>query len=105
MTSGGARVGWRANGNRFHACGRCLRCDTPWALVEHHSTYYSESGGCFPLCERCWDDLGTAEERLPFYRILWHQWMSYGRPDHNGMSWDDLWAGMEAGVRSESEGP
>lgn len=48
----------------------CLRCGMPWRYVEPHTTRYSRSQGCFPLCADCWTLLGSAENRLPFYRQL-----------------------------------
>lgn len=53
--------------------GRCGRCNISWKWVEGHSTQYSETSGCFPLCEKCWGELMPAE-RLPFYRDLWNSW-------------------------------
>ena len=43
--------------------------------VEGHGTLYTESSGCFPLCEKCWEKL-TPKQRLPYYRKLWNQWGS-----------------------------
>jgi hypothetical protein len=57
----------------------CGRCKTNWAFVKSHDTEYSRSGGCFPLCEKCWRGL-TPAQRLPYYRDLWQEW--YGsEPD------------------------
>lgn len=53
----------------------CLRCWRRWVTVKHHETMYSESAGCFPLCQECWQEL-TPETRLPFYRKLYRQWAS-----------------------------
>lgn len=53
--------------------GTCMNCKTTWNIVEGHSTQYSPSSGCFPLCESCWSEL-SAETRLPFYRRLCEQW-------------------------------
>lgn len=47
--------------------GRCRRCDRSWKWVEGHATWYSETEGCSPLCERCWGEL-TPGRRVPFYR-------------------------------------
>lgn len=53
--------------------GSCYRCGMPWKFTEHHTTYYSNGRGCFPLCEQCWGEL-TPEQRLPFYERLLHDW-------------------------------
>jgi len=49
--------------------GRCGRCNRSWKWVKGHATNYTESSGCFPLCDSCWKAL-TPEQRLPFYRKL-----------------------------------
>jgi hypothetical protein len=38
---------------------------------------YSDSKGCFPLCESCWSEL-TPETRLPYYKELYESWLSFG---------------------------
>ncbi len=32
------------------------------------------SSGCFPLCENCWQKLGTPEKRWPYYESLMKKW-------------------------------
>ncbi len=78
--------------------GWCYRCLRPWKVnarkkigkrsyqqlgrlrwwgligVESHSTRYSESAACFPLCEGCWSKL-TPKERLPYYDMLVEEWI------------------------------
>lgn len=49
--------------------GCCGKCGTSWLFVEGHSTPYNDHSACFPLCERCWDEL-TPDERLPYYADL-----------------------------------
>ena len=56
----------------------CLRCKTTWNFVEGHVTQHG-TGGCFPLCEKCWGEL-TPTERLPFYEELLVMWNSDGTP-------------------------
>lgn len=34
----------------------------------------------FPLCESCWEDLGTPEARLPFYELCVAEWAASGYP-------------------------
>lgn len=76
----------------FSQCG-C--CGGYWNVVESHTTTYSQttqlatvtidgkeagftpvgfSMGCFPLCEVCWERLGTPTARLPYYRALYEDW-------------------------------
>jgi len=57
----------------------CYRCKMSWASVERHCTNYTETRGCFPLCEKCWKSL-TIEERFPYYRLLWASWSQENRP-------------------------
>lgn len=54
----------------------CKRCQTTWPFVDYHITQdepYTGSG-CFPLCEKCWQQLGTPEERWPYYVQLLAEW-------------------------------
>jgi hypothetical protein len=63
----------------------CSRCGIRWYfLVKNrwwqkmlggdHMTPYGNGQGCFPLCEFCWQDLGTPSARLPFYEQLIKAW-------------------------------
>jgi len=72
-TTRGLRCGRRGDAKAGRNWGRCGRCETVWAFVEGHSTPYSESSGCFPLCEACWSEL-TINQRFPYYNALWQQW-------------------------------
>ena len=56
----------------YSTCGKCKR---PWKFVEHHSTSISKTNSCFPLCESCWQELQTPENRLPYYRKMWLKWL------------------------------
>jgi hypothetical protein len=56
------------------AWGCCERCRTSWQFVEYHATDFSETNGCFPLCEPCWQTLGTPQARLPYYVQLLAMW-------------------------------
>jgi len=58
------------------AYGGCYRCNASWAVVEEHSTWYTEDRACFPLCETCWGAL-TIEERMPYYEQLITHWKSF----------------------------
>lgn len=69
----------------------CHKCKTTWVFVRGHSTKYSSSGGCFPLCELCWVELETPERRLPYYRQLWEEWRAGGDTEHE---WDDIEAAV-----------
>lgn len=54
--------------------GYCGRCGMPWNLVETHTTYYTTTSGCFPLCEECWTALGCGEARIEYYKALIDHW-------------------------------
>ena len=41
----------------FPSHGYCGKCQTTWSLVKEHTTMYSDTRGCFPLCEKCWRSL------------------------------------------------
>lgn len=56
----------------------CGRCQTPWAACESHCTKYSDRTGCFPLCENCWQELGTPQRRMPFYIEMIEWWRTMG---------------------------
>jgi hypothetical protein len=89
--------------------GTCLRCRRPWKFVEPHSTPYGRDlgfapdgevwreYGCFPLCEGCWELLGGPEERLPFYRVLWNQWVADGT-DKPAEAWGLIEAAVMEGL-------
>src|SRR6266699_2498920 len=53
--------------------GSCLCCGISWWLKGWHSTNFSDSEGCFPLCEFCWSRM-TPDQRLPFYEYLINEW-------------------------------
>jgi hydrogenase maturation factor HypF (carbamoyltransferase family) len=55
----------------------CMRCGITWKFTKEHSTSYNEHSGCFPLCEHCWQELGTPENRLIYYQQLWAEWSLY----------------------------
>ncbi len=67
--------------------GFCLRCGWPWNHTEPHSTNYVDpetgwnSRGIFPLCERCWTELGHPEARIPYYDALVTHWEDQGVSD------------------------
>jgi hypothetical protein len=54
----------------------CLRCGRPWPNVTSHSTDYGGGRGCFPLCQSCWDILGSPEARIEYYAMLIAKWES-----------------------------
>jgi hypothetical protein len=72
--------------------GDCGRCRTPWLFVRYHVTKYSNGSGCFPLCQKCWRELGTPEARLPYYRDLLARWH-----DPDGAKWCAVEAAVRAG--------
>ena len=71
--------------------------------MERHSTMYSDGSGCFPLCESCWQELGTPEARMPYYRELWESWLDSTPLDskHNGTPMPELWRQIESAVLKE----
>ena len=66
--------------------GTCYRCGLPWSIVKEHTTRYTELKGIFPLCGKCWRDLNTPENRMPYYRQLYNSWGGES-PDHK---WGDI---------------
>lgn len=74
--------------------GGCLRCCGSWKWTKEHSTRFSPRDGCFPLCERCWQELGTPSARLPFYRQMFDSWLREGATS-------DEWANIERAVLEE----
>ena len=80
----------------YSCCGRCHR---PWAVCSGHAINYSDSGGCFALCEKCWSEL-LPKERLPYYESVVKSWI-HESPDgykHGGMSWDELLKALRENV-------
>lgn len=60
--------------------GYCYRCFRRWPTTQIHETDYSESHGCFPLCEDCWREL-TPVTRLPYYHKMYQSWLKNKPPD------------------------
>jgi hypothetical protein len=75
--------------------GCCYRCDTPWRFVRYHVTNYGSGRGCFPLCEKCWTDLGSPYFRLPYYRLMFEDWARNGRPE---VEWLEIQAAVLRGA-------
>lgn len=75
--------------------GDCLRCHTAWAFVKGHTTHYTPSSGCFPLCEACWSEL-TPPERLPYYERLWARWQA-DSTDKEPDVWEQIKEAVMAG--------
>lgn len=92
---------------RVSGYGSCHRCGDSWSWKPEHITDYSETNGCFPLCEECWSVL-TPDERLPFYAELVADWASgrtKGEFDHTREyivelldRWPRIRAAVEAGL-------
>lgn len=57
--------------------GRCECCETPWTFVKRHTTWFAIDKGMDALCEACWADLATAENRLPYYEKVWATWVEW----------------------------
>lgn len=49
----------------------CWRCGRE---RKHHITWHTDGNGISPLCEVCWEELGTPEHRMPWYRSMWLSW-------------------------------
>jgi hypothetical protein len=98
------RLGQLWRGSRW---GYCLRCAVPWGgwgKGERHETWFGKKligtkavFGIFPLCEPCWQELGTPKRRLPFYRRLQRKWVKVGAAS-------DLtqWSAIERAVYEEA---
>lgn len=59
---------------RRHRHSTCGRCNLPWAVVSPRSVMYSDHMGVFALCTSCWDELGSVEDRMPYYVALVRRW-------------------------------
>lgn len=75
----------RLNHPHHSTCGRCRH---PWATVTSKSITYRESRGMFALCQACWNELGTADRRTPYYLSVHAEWESEARC--NGMADEDI---------------
>jgi hypothetical protein len=64
--------------------GICCKCKRPWKFVKPHDTRYIENKSCFPLCQKCWEELKTPKNRLPYYKKLWLKWECWG----NNVPWE-----------------
>lgn len=72
----------------FHpGYGCCFKCERTWDVAPYHATDYTDRNGCFPLCKKCWRELGTPEKRLPYYRMLIDDWNRWGHVDENEAKW------------------
>src|ERR1700679_68608 len=54
----------------FPGYGTCGRCKWPWAVIDGHSTQFTNGEGCFPLCEQGGKELKIPENRIPYYDAL-----------------------------------
>ena len=67
--------------------GACMHCGDTFDWKAEHQTRYSHgasgSEACFPLCEDCWQQLGTPEARLPYYDRLVNVWAAIDGPYMN----------------------
>lgn len=60
---------------RFVGFGECKCCHDTWNWKQPHTTEVNEARGVFPLCEDCWQELATPEEREPYYNELFDEWL------------------------------
>ena len=77
----------------FTANEICVRCKAVWGLAKDHATWGVDTGrGCTALCEDCWLELHTPENRMPYYRRNWERyWQS------------EPWEKFEAAVNLEAK--
>lgn len=97
-------LAWR----RGSTWGYCLRCAKPWGgagSAQPHQTWFGKklvgtqgTFGIFPLCEACWQLLGTVERRIPFYKRLHRMWMRAGAAADMTQ-----WSAIESALRKESD--
>lgn len=65
---------------RAKGYGGCYHCGDTWDWKDSHETLiegdtaFGGISACFPLCEECWQKLGTPEARWPFYEKLIDDW-------------------------------
>ena len=57
--------------------GGCLRCGDRWNWKPIHSTMYSTTNSCFPLCEPCWQGATPGDIRH-YYSELVRMWRRDG---------------------------
>ena len=49
----------------------CNRCGIE---RESYLVWFIKGSGMSPLCKVCWDELDTAEGRMPWFRAVWLHW-------------------------------
>ena len=57
--------------------GGCFQCKDKWNWKASHVTNYSNTNGCFPLCDSCWQK-ATPTEIKHYYRELVRMWRRDG---------------------------
>jgi hypothetical protein len=72
--------------------GWCGRCRWSWPVAQEHETLWGQGSyrGLFAVCQKCWEELGDPEARLPFYRAAWERYWA-----------NEPWGQIEAAVRRE----
>ncbi len=50
--------------------GQCSSCKLPWWVGDGHTVMFSESQGCFAVCEKCWKDLSGDELWLHYSMLI-----------------------------------
>ncbi len=68
FTIGGKKVIGRALG-----FGECANCHMPWKYVKGQDIKYSDSGGMFPICVKCFEILSPPEIDS-YIEALVHRW-------------------------------
>lgn len=84
--------GWfarqRARAASLTGYGWCGRCGRSWGTADGHPTEYRTGRSMFPLCEPCWQKLGTPERRFPYYKRLADHWRRSTPDDVMGVPTD-----------------
>lgn len=55
----------------------CLRCATSYRYTRPHGTpcvIQGDAGMVFPVCQPCWEELGTPAGRIVYYEELFREW-------------------------------
>ena len=62
--------------------GGCIRGGPLDSSEDFVTIWFADRSGMSVLCVRCWDELGTTEERLRWIRSMWWRWEMSNR--YNG---------------------
>lgn len=54
--------------------GRCHCCGAPWNIVDEHTVPINGNGGCFAVCEDCWNTKSD-DEIIEAHKSLYYEWL------------------------------